>query len=191
MPTPLQFSPDGLRFFESFSLAPHHAVLVALVLIATVTDVRERRIPNWLVATGMVLGLLFHAFAPQGKGALFALSGLAVGMLVMFPFFAMRMLGAGDVKLFGAIGAFLGAGGALGTILASAAAGGALALAMTARRRMLPQLLANLRHMLIQRHIRQMVGGAATLPEAPSVGKMPYAVAILAGTVIQLFFLRY
>jgi prepilin peptidase CpaA len=168
----------------------HIAVLVVLLLIAATTDVREHRIPNWLVATGMLIGILFHAGSPQGSGIWFAVSGIGLGLVALFPLFALGLLGAGDVKLVGMIGAFLGVSGTPGVILSSMAAGGVLALGMAAGKRMLPQLLANLRLMLVQRHIRQMSGaGAGAMPPPPSVGKMPYALAICAGTLFQLFFL--
>lgn len=138
----------------------------------------------------MVIGILFHTIAPQGSGVWFALSGLGVGIVTLFPLFAFGVLGAGDVKLVGMIGAFLGVGEILGVILFSMAAGGILALSMAARKKMLLELLANLRLMLIQRHIRQLSGAPANaMPDPPSVGKMPYAVAICAGTLVQLFFL--
>lgn len=168
------------------------ALLVLLLLVATTVDVRERRIPNWLVASGMVAALAFHGIAPQGQGLLFALSGLSVGIATLLPMYALRVMGAGDVKLMGMIGAFLGVYGVIGAVLASMAAGGLLALAMAAGKRMLPQMIANLGDMMRQVHIKKMIGPAAA-PMSPvaSVGKMPYAVAITAGTLAQLTLLQY
>jgi prepilin peptidase CpaA len=190
MSSTLQIIAGELHLFGTYSLPLYLAVLITLVLAATVIDVRERRIPNWLVAAGMAIGILFHAGSPQGSGIWFAASGLGLGIVTLFPLFAFGLLGAGDVKLVGMIGAFLGTAGIPGVILSSMAAGGVLALAMAAGKRMLPQLLANLRLMLVQRHIRQMSGaGVGAMPPPPSVGKMPYALAICAGTLVQLFFL--
>lgn len=101
-------------------------------------------------------------------------------------------MGAGDVKLIGMIGAFLGTPDVIGAVLATMAVGGLLAIGMTACKRMLPQLFANLRGMLVQLYIQQMNGSfTAAMPAQTSVGKMPYAVAIFVGTVTQLFILRY
>jgi prepilin peptidase CpaA len=188
----LQIAAGELQLFGILSLQLHLAVLVFLLVIAVAVDIREHRIPNWLVAAGMIVATLFHAGAPQGMGTWFALSGLGVGIVTLFPLFALGLMGAGDVKLMGMIGAFLGVSGVLGALLASLAAGGVLALGMAANKRMLPQLLANLRLILVQRHIRQ-AGGSVTsaLPTPPSVGKMPYAVAICAGTLVQLFVLSH
>ena len=184
---------DGkLQLLGAYAIPLHLLALVILLLIATAVDVRERRIPNWLVVTGMVIGTAFHALAPQGEGIGFAFYGLIVGTVVLFPLYALHAMGAGDVKLMGMIGAFLGTTGILGVIFATMIAGGVLALGMAACKRMLPQLLANLHNMLFQRRGRQT--GAAivgTIAAVPSVGKMPYALAISVGTLIQLLVLRY
>lgn len=167
-------------------------MLALLLVVATVVDVRERRIPNWLVASGMVAGLAFHMISPQGNGVVFALSGLAVGIAALLPMYVLRMMGAGDVKLMGMIGAFLGTTGVIGAVLASMAAGGILALTIAVGKRMLPELLANLHGMLIQYHVRHITRTTGqSLRPAASVGNMPYAVAITAGTLAQLTLLRY
>jgi prepilin peptidase CpaA len=100
-------------------------------------------------------------------------------------------MGAGDVKLMGMIGTFLGMYGVLGAVLASMVAGGVLAVAFALSKRMLPQMLANLHNILVHHHIQQMTGGTlGSMPAAPSIGKMPYAVAITAGTFAQLLSLH-
>lgn len=181
-----------MSFFSTYTPSMDLAFLIVLLMLATVIDIREHRIPNWLVATGMVIGLTFHSISPYGAGAVFSLSGLAIGMAALFPFYVLKTMGAGDVKLMGAVGAFLGTSGVVGAVLATMIAGGIMALGITTFKRRLPQLLANLRNMVIRRHIAQMTGNVADVITAmPSVGKMPYAVAISAGTLIQLFVLRY
>lgn len=187
----IQIIGGELHLLGNALLPLHLVVLLAMVGTATVFDVRERRIPNWLVATGMLIGLLFHTFVLQGAGTAFALSGLAVGIVTLFPLYALGLMGAGDAKLMGMIGSFLGMAGVFGAIVASMAAGGVLALCMASCKRMLPQLLANVHLMLLHRDMRKMGEAAGTMAAMPSVGKMPYAVAILAGTLIQLFVLRY
>lgn len=184
--------PSDLLFLSTYNVSPECIVLIVFLIVAVVTDIRERRIPNWLVATGIVFGTAFHGLVSNRTDAAFALLGLVAGVALLIPFYLIRAMGAGDVKLMGMIGSFLGASGVYGTALATMAAGGLLAIGMTASMRMLPQLFANLRTMLIQRHIQQMSGSfSSEMPALPSVGKMPYAIPIFAGTVIQLFFLRY
>ncbi|MGX4642355.1 A24 family peptidase [Massilia sp. SYSU DXS3249] len=188
----MQITEGQLSLFGIYTLPLQLLVLCALLLLATAIDVRERRIPNWLVASGTLGAIAFHSMWPQGEGLSFTLSGLVVGMASLIPLYVLRLMGAGDVKLMGMIGAFLGMSGVLGAVLASMAAGGILALAMATGKRMLPQLLANLRGMLVQYHFRHVTRGP-TGPASPasSVGSMPYAVAITAGTLAQLTFLRY
>lgn len=180
-----------LTFFGSYTLDTHLAVLIAIVAAATVFDLREQRIPNWLVGFGAAGALAWHATSPFGSGALFALAGLVVGVGALMPLYALGAMGAGDAKLMGTVGAFLGSASVLGAVLATFIAGGILALAAAMRKRMVPQLVANLRMMVALRGMQAGGGerrGPGQLPG--SVGKMPYALAIAAGTAIQIFFMR-
>ena len=83
---------------------------VLLGLIASVQDLRFRRIPNWLTAGGACAALLYAAF--QGPRALgMALAGAAVGFLLLLPLQLRGAMGGGDVKLMAAFGALLGPSG--------------------------------------------------------------------------------
>lgn len=167
------------------------AILISVVLIAAIFDVRAHRIPNWLVGAGLVFALVHHAFLTGGVGAAHAASGFAVGLLILMPLYAMRTLGAGDVKLIAMVGAFVGPAAVITTILATMIVGGILAVIASAQKRMLRQLASNLRTMIIMRHIRQLGGAVSdTDLSPPSVGKMPYALAIAGGTLIQIFILH-
>ena len=104
------------------------AALLILLIVACVSDIRARRIPNKLVATVLVLGVLVSAASdPVMPGLLTALGGVSVGLVVWLPGWLLRMMGAGDVKLFAAAGAWLGPLGALNAALFAAVAGGILA----------------------------------------------------------------
>ncbi len=83
-------------------------VLVLLVILAAFSDVRTRRIPNWLTVSGAVLGLALHAWYGGLPGALSSLGGAAFGLGIFILFFIAGGMGAGDVKLFGAVGALVG-----------------------------------------------------------------------------------
>lgn len=185
----LYFARDNVEFLGKYSFKIHLVILVALVAVATFIDIRARRIPNWLVAAGAVIAVVYHAVSPYGQGATFTLAGLALGMATLMPLYALKTMGAGDVKLMGMVGAFVGTAAVINVVLATMVAGGMFALAVTAYRRMLPQLISNLRDMVIQRHLRRM-GFGATITRPPSVGKMPYALAIATGTYFQIFILR-
>ena len=82
--------------------------LLALLAVALLSDIRERRIPNQLVVTGLLLGLAGHVWFAGIGGLTIAASGALVGLLCLLPFYALGALGAGDVKLMAMCGAFLG-----------------------------------------------------------------------------------
>lgn len=179
-----------VELIGAYTLEVYIVVLVVVLAAATWIDVREHRIPNWLVAIGLLIAVVYHALSPLGQGMGFALAGFALGMAALMPLYVMGTMGAGDVKLMGMVGAYLGTAATVGAVLATMIAGGVLALLASAYKRALPQLVGNLRTMLIQRDIRRMGGaGSEPIPAPPSVGKLPYAVAIAAGTGIQIFIL--
>lgn len=104
-------------------------VYTTLLLIACVTDVRSRRIPNWLVGLLAGAGVVFSvALEPWWPGLLRAFTGLLVGFSIWIVFHVAGGLGAGDVKLFAAAGAWLGPGGAWRAALVAALVGGVLSL---------------------------------------------------------------
>lgn len=182
------------------SLLP--ALLLALLLAAAVVcDVRSRRIPNRLVGFGMVAGLTLHATATPGEGLfsspfgglglLLALGGLALGLLLLLPMYALGALGAGDVKLMAMIGAFMGPQEIIGVALASLVAGGLLALLFAVLDGSLGKVLGNVRTMVLSSLLRGLSGGGARLDAPPvATGKLPYAVAIASGTLAYLLLTR-
>jgi prepilin peptidase CpaA len=98
-----------------------------------VYDVRYRRIPNWLSVSGVLLGIALNTFLYQGwPGARLSLVGMAAGFGVYFLLYALRAMGAGDVKLMAAIGSIIGWQDWFGTFLITALIGGAMALILVA-----------------------------------------------------------
>ena len=171
--------------------------LATLVLTAVVCDLRTRRIPNPLVGVGMALGLLFQIAARMGgdlfvnpvgaSGIAAALLGGLTGLALFLPLYALRTMGAGDVKLLAMVGVWLGpehvAWAALWTLLA----GGVLALFAALVTGVMRQVLANLHTMLVMFFMQAQTGGGLgmTAP-AQTTGRLPYAVAIGCGTAIEL-----
>lgn len=170
--------------------SPRTGVLVVLLLTAAVIDYRSLRIPNWLTLGGMVLGLALSTalVRPAYSGLLAGLGGIAVGMLVFLPLYAIRVLGAGDVKLMGAVGAFLGTADTLRALLFVAIAGGIAAVAVAVRRRALRRLVGNLSQATVQMMAFATVGGErpGDAIAAHSVGKLPYGISICIGTIAYL-----
>ncbi len=84
---------------------------LALGLVAAaVTDVRESRIPNWLTFSLAFFGIGVQSWEHGWDGFLFSLEGLAIGLACLMFFYVKGGMGAGDVKLLGAIGTILGPG---------------------------------------------------------------------------------
>jgi len=170
---------SGLRM-----IAP--VLLTAMLLLAVRSDLQAYRIPNPLVAWGALAGLAV-SMAPGGIGPAAALAGLFLGLLALLPLYAVRALGAGDVKLMAAVGAFIGPQALPLTLLATFVAGGLLTVAVTLYRGTALRLLRNVRDMLCGAWWRLACSEAPVLEPAPvSAGKMPYALAIAIGAWCQL-----
>ncbi len=107
--------------------------LALLLVLAAACDIRSHRIPNWLTLAGLAVGLAWHGWQGGGPGWLMSLEGIGVAGLALLPY-AVRGLGAGDVKLLGAVGALLGPVFLLWTLLGTILAGGLLALGWAAMR---------------------------------------------------------
>ena len=108
--------------------------LWALVGTAAAWDITQRRIPNGLILTGLLLGIGFQAQLGGLAGLGFGLFGAIVALAVLIVPFAIRRLGGGDVKLAMVCGAFLGWRGALHVIIIGTVVHALLALGFLALR---------------------------------------------------------
>lgn len=167
------------------------AVLLLLLAIAVVSDWRQRRIPNVLVLVTLLAGLLFHSLGATvgASGGLFseepgpiggwsALAGALTGLLMFLPFYALRLLGAGDVKLLAGVGSFAGPEAFVNLALFVLLAGGVLAVARMAWSRNTTLVLRNAWAALAQGMSLEATGTLQT------AWRMPYALAIAGGVVV-------
>jgi prepilin peptidase CpaA len=99
-------------------------LLAALVITAGTLDIRKRRIPNWLTVSGVVAGIAMNVFLYETQGLWFALQGLGLALLLYFPLFAIRAMGAGDAKLMAAVGTLAGPANWVGIFILTAMVGG-------------------------------------------------------------------
>ncbi|MDH6152924.1 MULTISPECIES: A24 family peptidase [Paraburkholderia] len=164
---------------------PVGACLLGLVATAAGLDLHERRIPNVLVLVGLAL-----AFAVQwglhgaGEGSHRWVLGLLTGGGLFFPLYLLRGMGAGDVKLMAAVGAFVGPQPALEIVLVTCVVGGVWALAVVIFKRELKSTGTNMLAILLSgRALSGRLSETGKDAALPSVGSLPYGVAIAFGTL--------
>ena len=154
--------------------------IAAVLVAATFTDVRSRRIPNWLVLPFLVLGIVVSGCLYGWHGVGSSLAGAATGFLIYGFLFWMGGMGAGDVKLCAAIGAWIGPGQLLISLVFTGLAGGAMALIWALCGGFLKELFL---------HTGDLAFGSKERGEVvlsnPLRRKMPYAPAIALGTLIS------
>lgn len=86
----------------------HFIILFIFLIIASYYDMRFQRLPNWLNVTGMLVGMVYHLIVYQINGFLNSVLGLLIAGTIMLVLYIFKALGAGDVKLFAAIGSITG-----------------------------------------------------------------------------------
>lgn len=82
-------------------------ILLGLLMHAVCTDMIQTRISNRLIVLGLALGFLFRFMTEGSKGVLFFVVNISIPVILLYLLFQMRALGAGDIKLFSMIGAFI------------------------------------------------------------------------------------
>ena len=166
---------------------PMFIILTVLLLIACWQDFHDYRIKNNLIVIGTVFGIVLNTFLFAETGFLDSLIGLGFGLLLLLPFYLLRIMGAGDVKLLAMIGAFVGQNDILWVFLYTLVAGGLLALVFSLwhgkQRRMIENVVLTCLPVLSASRFEWLKGNSSFSTEASqSAGKLPYAIAITAGT---------
>jgi len=156
-------------------------------LLACVYDVALRRIPNLLTFGAALVAIAYHGAADGFGGIAFSAAGWTVGLALMFPWFALGGMGAGDVKLLAAFGAWLGPANAAWTALAAALVGGGLGVVVALGHGKLRQVLFNLARLLQY----WSVAGPRPMPdltlEASSGPRLAYAIPLTAGALVTVW----
>jgi prepilin peptidase CpaA len=119
-------------------------LLLVVVLAAGLSDLRSRRIPNWLVLAGLLSGIGLNGFLYGTVGLWIALKGAGLALAIYFPLFALRAMGAGDAKLMAAVGAIVGPGNWLAIFFCSAVLGGIVGLVFVLARKRFRRTLENI-----------------------------------------------
>lgn len=169
--------------------------LVVAVLVAALTDLRSRRIPNWLTVSTLLLGFALNALitypAPM-EGVWVAAKGFAFAFGLNLIMYALRMTGAGDVKLMAAIGALVGSSDFLGIFLLNALIGGILGILLVAVKGRAQQTFWNVGYMVSE--LMKWRAPYLTREQldvgSPKALKLPRAVPICLGVIVFLAMAR-
>jgi prepilin peptidase CpaA len=160
---------------------------VVVVAIATITDLRSRRIPNWLVLPFLAIGIAMCGWTHGWHGLAQSFEGILLGGVLMGVLAALGGMGMGDVKLCAAIGAWIGPSQLLVALVVMALAGGVMALGWAAAGGFLGQLFSNTGNLLVGFGKRGLRPDPELVLDNPRARKMPYAPAIAIGTLISFF----
>ncbi|MBS1849563.1 MAG: prepilin peptidase [Acidobacteria bacterium] len=154
-----------------------------LALVAGWTDLRSRRIPNWLTMPSLLLGLVVRTAFEGWPGARESLLGIALGLGLLLPLVLLRSLGAGDWKLVGALGAWLGPHRLLTVLFGAIMIAGVMAVALIVHQRRIGQTVRNIGRMLASLFTLHLPGPEVSL-DNPRAAKVPFGVAVAAATVL-------
>jgi prepilin peptidase CpaA len=178
--------------------APDHWIILAVSWLVTVTlvvaafiDGYKLKVPNWLtfpmVLSAWVASAAFSGWAGLGwwSGLGWSLLGTGVGLGLLLPAYAIGGMGAGDVKLFAGVGAWVGMTHALGAFVISVVVGAVIAVGMVVYRRRWRhhqnQFLGLLAEILVVRNPNQLSAMAAE--RKSSMLLLPYGIPIAIGSI--------
>jgi len=170
-------------------------VLAAILLTSVVTDIRRRKIYNWVTFPGMLVGLVINIVHGGAHGALISLEGFGVAFISMFLMAILQVLSIApmrfaDVKLLCAIGMITGPHFTLITLISTAICGGVLGVIFAWRQGQLKHTLTNLSATLQVAAATQSPDSIKDMVGASKAGYMPYAPAIASGALTAWIILR-
>jgi prepilin peptidase CpaA len=166
-------------------------LLLAAVLVAAITDLRWRRIPNWLTAATLVLAFLLNAliaYPTPLQGISMAAKGFALAFGLNLVMYLLHMTGGGDLKLMAAIGALVGCSDFLGIFLLNALIGGILGIVLILLKGRTRQTLWNLGYMvseMMKWHAPYLAREQLDV-QSPKALTLPRAVPICLGVIAFL-----
>jgi prepilin peptidase CpaA len=165
-----------------------YALLVPLAVLITYYDARYRRIPNAFVLATLAAGLSVNAIFGGLSGAASSAGGCLLAFGLMFMLHVFGAMGAGDVKLFAAIGSVIGAKLVVPTFLVVLLVGGLLAVVTMVRGRVVRETLWR----VVQIFAGLLPGWEMPRFSVPAERRMtiPYGVAITFGSLISLAIFR-
>ncbi len=168
------------------------ATLMVLLAAAVVTDLKSHRIPNILLAPALSIALLVHALHGGADGLVMAVGGFALGVVMLLPLYLVGGMAAGDVKLLGVVGCFLGPWGAVIAGLATMMVGAVFGIITIVWRHIRPELKLHATPMSNAPGGGTHGGADLTLLRSEArFTHIAYAPAITAGTVVALWYIGF
>jgi prepilin peptidase CpaA len=165
---------------------PRTTIWILTVLFTSVAgawDWRSRKIPNWLTVPGFIAGVTLHATLTGGAGIIFALKGAGLALVLLLPLVLLRAFGAGDWKLMGAVGAFLGWQLFLFVLAGSIFASGFMAIVQMYRVGRVMETLANIWVLMKGFFVFGLKKNPKISLDNPRLLKLPFGVAVAAATI--------
>jgi prepilin peptidase CpaA len=157
---------------------------IGVTLVAGWIDFRTHKIPNWLTVPALAAGIALRTALAGWGGAKASLEGALLALILLLPLVLLRALGAGDWKLMGALGAFLGPWLFLFVLLGSIFVSGLMAVVEMLRTRRVKETFQNV---LVLVHGFISFGLRAN-PEIsldnPQLLKLPFGVAVAISTLL-------
>jgi|SRR5579863_5055779 len=163
-------------------------VLVLIVVTAGVYDLRYRRIPNWLVLVGLVLGFGLNTFLFELQGLKQSALGMGLALAIYFPLYALRAMGAGDAKLMAALGSIVGWKNWIALFVVTAILGGVAAVIVLLFAGRVRKTFWNLGWIINEvRHFRAPYHSSEELDVRSAKGlRMPHGAVIALGSIVFL-----
>jgi prepilin peptidase CpaA len=156
---------------------------IGLTFVAAFVDFRERRIPNWLTVPAFFAAVTLRTVLFGWPGAKTALEGAGLALALLLPLVLLRAFGAGDWKLMGAIGAFLGPMMFLFVLVGSILVNGVVALVEMMRTRRVRETFNNLRVLVQGFFTFGLRANPKISLDNPELLKLPFGVAVAIATV--------
>ncbi|HEX5235157.1 MAG TPA: A24 family peptidase [Silvibacterium sp.] len=167
----------------------HSAIVLwptfAVVAVATFTDLRSRRIPNWLVLPFLISGIAVSGWLHGWSGVGHSFAGIALGGFLFGILAFMGGMGMGDVKLCAAIGAWIWPGQLITALVFTGIIGGVMALCWAAAGGFLGELFSGAGNLVFGIGKRGLKSDPELNLSNPRARKMPYAPAIAIGTLVS------
>jgi prepilin peptidase CpaA len=168
-------------------VTPHETLAVLVALVAAVCDVRTRRIPNALTFGAAAAALVAAACTGGFAAGQTSAAGWLLGLAIWLPIYALGGMGAGDVKLMAAIGAWLGPGSVLYAAIYTAIAGAVMAAAVAVMHRCVRQTFDNISLLVLHWRVAGFAPHAQLTLDTAASPRLAYAVPILVGTLMAIW----